>query len=73
MRRCFSALPNSRFNRRNRVAHISRDQRGRRAQGGQRYRCPVGAEPVRQLQFGAVRGQVVRDEVMIDDGSARAF
>ena len=49
------------------VAQVGQGQRGRHAQRGlQRHRRPVRAEPARQLQFGAVGGQVVRDEVMVD-------
>ena len=49
------------------VAQIGQGKRDRRAQRGlQRHRRPVRAEPVRQLEFGAVGGQIVRDEVMVD-------
>jgi hypothetical protein len=47
------------------VAQIGYGQRGRRAQRGlQRHRQPMRAEPARQPQFGAVGGQIMRDEVM---------
>jgi hypothetical protein len=49
------------------VAHVSQGERGGRAKRGlQRHRRPVRSEPTRQIQLGPVRGQIVRDEVVVD-------